>query len=511
MNEVQGKSAVMRSSPLKRFTLAIAALALITAACSGYYPTRLRTGSSEKIETQQAPPSNQDATAPTTPDVGPSQATGSAQTAAPVNQPRKVLAKTSGGTTITQGAGGLPVADIWPASEDRVGISATEIKLCMHAAFALGAAFDNNPADEDVYFRRLNDAGGIFGRKVKIQFTDDAYVAAATTEALNQCKNNNPFLYMGGVGFDQAPAGRSWAETNKLPYLFNLAVEATNLKYSFSFMPSIERNGRTIGQFTGSRFAGKKVGVIYVDTDNWRAGYKEFEKEIVKRGMRVEPGQAHAITNNNHPDFGLIISQMQGAGVNLVLTYINALALNRFIIQADGQLYHPVILSPDGFDLVTDVAGNRPPSQYGSSGDGIDHMRNFPGIYASWVSPAYEMGPPAEKSRASVPWFSEMQEMKAAYKKYGVKSDDRVNDVDWMFWLYSKTVHQMLTDCSKECSRNILAGLMLTGYKTEIVGCGIDFSLGGGRVGGYNHNIYKSEPAGLRSYWRQIETCKSGF
>lgn len=492
--------------------VAIATVALVSAACSGYFPARLRGSSSEKIETQQTLPSGQDVAAPTTPDAAPSLATGpAAGTSAPANQPRKVLAKTSGGTTITQGAGGLPVADIWPASEDRVGISATEIKLCMHAAFALGAAFDNAPADEDVYFRRLNDAGGIFGRKIKIQFTDDAYVAAATTEALNQCKNNNPFLYMGGVGFDQAPAGRVWAEANKLPYLYNLAVEAANLKYSFSFMPSIERNGRTLGQFTGSRFAGKKVGVVYVDTDNWRAGYKEFEKEIVKRDMRVEPGQAHAITNNNHPDFGLIISQMQDAGVNLVLTYINALALNRFIIQADAQLYHPVILSPDGFDLVTDVAGNRPPSQFGSSGDGIDHMRNFPGIYASWVSPAYEMGPPAEKSRASVSWFSEMQEMKAAYKKYGVKSDERVNDVDWMFWLYSKTVHQMLTDCSKECSRNILAGLMLTGYKTEIVGCSIDFSLGGGRVGGYNHNIYKSESAGSRSYWRQIETCKSGF
>lgn len=473
-------------------------LGLIGTACTGRFPARLAGKGSQDVKTISLPApdevTTETATAPVAPQPGqPAQAPGA--------RPRRVIGKTASGTTISQTESGLPIADIWPADQDRVGISNTEIKLCMHAAFLLGPVFNNNPEDEGIYWDVVNAAGGVHGRKVSIRFTDDQYLASGTTAALDQCKQTNPFLYMGGVGFDQAPAGRAWAETNKLPYLYNLAVEATNLKYSFSYLPSIERNGRLLGEFVGTRFQGKTVGVIYVDTDNWRAGYREFETAIKKRGMSVK--RADPISNNNHPDFGAIIFQMQRDGVDLVLAYINALALNRFIIQADGQSYHPVVLSPDGFDLVTDTSGNGP------SGDGVDHMARFPGIYAGWVSPAYEIGPPNEKARPSVSWYAEMEAMKAGYRKF--RPNKTPNDVDFMFWLAQKTVHQMLTDCSKDCSRNILAGLMLTGYKTNILDCPIDFSLGGGRVGGHYHNIYQSQAVGNRSFWRQIETCKKEF
>jgi ABC-type branched-subunit amino acid transport system substrate-binding protein len=480
-----------------RSVAAVLLLGLIGTACTGRFPARLAGKDSQDVKTISLPAPEEIPTEAVAPAA--SQPGQSAQ--APSARPRRVLGKTASGITVSQTESGLPIADIWPADQDKVGISNTEIKLCMHAAFLLGPVFNNSPEDEGIYWDVVNAAGGVHGRKVSIRFTDDQYLASGTTDALNQCKQTNPFLYMGGVGFDQAPAGRAWAETNKLPYLYNLAVEASNLKYSFSYLPSIERNGRLLGEFVGTRFQGKTVGVVYVDTDNWRAGYKEFETAIKKRGMSVK--RADPIVNNNHPDFGAIIFQMQRDGVDLVLAYINALALNRFIVQADGQLYHPVVVSPDGFDLVTDTSGNGP------TGDGTDHMAKFPGIYAGWVSPTYETGPPSEKARPSVPWNAEMEAMKNGYKKF--RPSKTPNDVDWMFWLAQKTVHQMLVDCSKDCSRNILAGLMLTGYKTNILDCPIDFSLGGGRVGGHYHNIYKSEAVGNRSYWRQIETCKKEF
>lgn len=492
----------------RRNLILLVALALFTVACTGRLPARLSTKQVEKVEKVEAP--QEQAGGTTSPTAG-QQATATATAPATSAPTRKIIARTSTGTTISQTASGLPIADIWPPDQDRVGLSANQMKLCMHFAAVLGPAFDNSTQDEDVYWRVVNDSGGIFGRKVSIRFTDDAYTAGGTTIALDQCKEDNPFLYLGGVGFDQAPAGRTWAESNRLPYLYNMAAAAGNLKYSFSFLPTIETNGGTLGQFAASRFQGKKVGAIYVDTDNWRSGFQEFDKELKKRGMRVEPEHSYKIVNNNHPDFGQFIAQMQRDGIQLVLPYINALAVSRFIAQADAQSFHPLLVHPDGFDLVTDIVGNRPPSRYGSSGDGVDHMRNFAGIYAAWTSMAYEIGPPAEKDNRSVAWYSEMQAMKAAYNKYGVKSDDRVNDIDWMFWQYSKALHQMLLACSKDCSRNILAGLMLTGYKQEILGCPVDFSLGAGRVGGHYHHIYQSQPAGLRSYWRQIETCKRGF
>lgn len=475
-----------------------AALVLLASACTGRLPARLTAGTSDTVERfdTQAPPESGSSPAageslPASPSPG---------ATAPAQSAPRIVAKTRSGTVVTQAPGGLPKANIWPAEVDRAGITSSKIRLCMHAAFLLGPVFNNDPEDEDVYWLALNDAGGIHGREVEIQFVDDQYTPSGTRQALEKCKQSDPFLYLGGVGFDQAPAGREWAEEQHLPYLFNMAAEATNLIYSFSFLPSIQTNGRTIGSLVASRFPGKKLGAIYVNTPNWEAGYLEFRKELAKRGMQV--AVARSIANNNEADFFTIIDDMKEAGVEVVFAYINALALTRFIAQSDQQDFHPAIVSPDGFDLVTDTSGN-------GSGAGIDILRRFPeGIYAVWVSPAYEYGG-AGKARASVPWYSEMKAMNDAYARY--KPDKVPNDVDWMFWLYSKTIHQMLADCSKECSRNILAGMMLTGYKTSVLGCPIDFALGGGRLGGHFHNVYRAQVSSDRSYWRQIETCKREF
>lgn len=495
----------MMHKPGSKLAALLTLLGLLTTACTGRFPARLLSKQSDAVQVlapveSPAPLAGPEtAGGPLTPGAFPSASPG----AKPV--PPRIIAKTKSGTTVTQVPGGLPKANIWPDSRDRVGITASNIDLCMHAAFSLGPLFDANPDDEKVYWQALNDAGGVFGRRVTLTFEDDLYTAPGTEQALDRCAARSPFLYLGGVGFDQAPAGREWAKKNEEPYLHNIAVEPLGAyDHSFSFLPSIETNGKVLGQFVAGRFQGKKVGAIYVDTPNWKAGFDRFEEELHKKGMKVEDGHAYKIGNNNYPDFGLFIAQMQIAGIEVVDAYINAVALGRFLLQADEAGFHPVVVSPDGFDLVTDVVGN------GKQGDGTDHLRSFAGIYAAWVAPTYEIGPPDTKNNPAVPWYGEMQAMKAAYAKY--RPAKTPNDVDWAFWLYSKTLHKMLLDCSKDCSRNILAGLFLTGYKTEILGCPIDFSLGNGKIGGHYHNIWQAKPAGdNRSFWRQIETCKRDF
>ena len=43
-------------------------------------------------------------------------------------------------------------------------------------------------------------------------------------QAAQKCKDLNPFLLIGGIGFDQIPAVRQWAEQNKMLYIYHDAV-----------------------------------------------------------------------------------------------------------------------------------------------------------------------------------------------------------------------------------------------------------------------------------------------
>jgi hypothetical protein len=104
-------------------------------------------------------------------------------------------------------------ANLFTPSRDRIGITATQLNLCMHAALVLGPAFNDSAKDFQVYWQWLNDHGGVFGRKVNMVFTDDAYTPSGGVQAAQQCYSNNPqpFLMMAGVGFDTVPAVRQWA------------------------------------------------------------------------------------------------------------------------------------------------------------------------------------------------------------------------------------------------------------------------------------------------------------
>ncbi|MGH2651398.1 MAG: hypothetical protein ACRDHK_09335, partial [Actinomycetota bacterium] len=88
--------------------------------------------------------------------------------------------------------------------------------------------------------------------------------------------------------------------------------------------------------------------------------------------------------------------------------------------------------------------------------------------------------------------------------------DKEPNDVDWMFWLALKGVHQMLLDCGPACTRNTLAGMLESGYRGIAPPlCPADFSFG--HLGGFEANIMEAVPRGSGSVWENVATCKAGF
>jgi ABC-type branched-subunit amino acid transport system substrate-binding protein len=418
----------------------------------------------------------------------------------------------SGGTTSSVGGGGAgssptrnvagtkqvtksgftyKAANLFTPSRDRIGISAKQITLCMHAALVLGPAFSDSEKDFQVYWQWLNGQGGIFGRQVKMVFTDDAYTPTGGVQAAQQCYSNNPqpFLMMAGVGFDTVPAVRQWAEQNKELYLASFATEhgLYNLKYTFEYPPSVEHFGDVAGKYVKTKFPGGSVGVVWRNSPNWQGGRDSFENEVKSRGAKV----TDLPVSQNQGSYTNEILQLKAAKATTVLAWVNVLEFAQLEKQAAQQSYYPRWVGA-GFNLVTDTVGADINGSHGPPAIGL------------WVTPEYHNGD------TTSPWSGEEQKMRAAYAKYD--SGHTVTDTDWQAWLAFKQTTQMFVDCGQDCTRNKIAGMMLSGYKANVAPlCAVDFARGRGKIGSFGFNVWKAVSRGGGSGWQQIETCKESF
>ena len=150
-----------------------------------------------------------------------------------------------GSTVVPHDVAGDP--SLFTGALNTRGITPQEIHLCAHAALLFGPAFNATKEDLSVHLQAVNDAGGVFGRNVTADFQDDRYDPATAVQAAQACQAENPFMILGGIGFDQIPSVRKWAEDNKELYFYHIATEngtAGNV-FSFTTQISVEAAGRS--------------------------------------------------------------------------------------------------------------------------------------------------------------------------------------------------------------------------------------------------------------------------
>jgi ABC-type branched-subunit amino acid transport system substrate-binding protein len=296
---------------------------------------------------------------------------------------------------------------------------------------------------------------------------------------------------MAGTGFDTVPPVRQWAETHRMLYLPSFATEKglSSLKFSFEPAPSVEQFGAVAGRYVGAHFP-KDVGVVWRNSPNWQGGRDRFVAEVKARGGNV-PSNANIPVTQNQGNYSSVIKALKDANIKTVLGWINVLEFAQLEEQAAQQNYFPRWVVA-GFNLVTDTVG----------GD-INGSKGPPAI-GIWVTPEYHSG------EITGYWKDEVAVMRAAYAEFD--SGHTVTDTDWQGWLAFKQLTQMFKDCGQDCTRNKLAGMYLSGYKTKMSPlCQVDFARGKGKVGSFAFNIWKAVQRGSANGWQQIETCKESF
>lgn len=407
-----------------------------------------------------------------------------------------------GGATVPTLPNGAPApvspstparSTLFTAAEDRIGITKDQITICAHAALTYAAAFNTSADDLNVYWSAINDKGGIFGRKVVVSYENDNYSPDTAVEAATACKEKRPFLLLGGIGFDQIPAVRNWAETNHMLYVHHTAtVEGTERqRYSFTSLPSTEKMGEMFAEVMATTFKGKSVGIIKRNSPNWEPGVKAFKVLAKKYGIKVV---AERDVQNNQGSYTQELLDMQGAGADVVWLWENALSSTQIVRQAHAQGFNPrFLLFPFNLTSQTLNQGALDPPLVGVS-----------------MHTAYSNG---DRSGPFAAYASDIEEFESQYAKYRPGSSLRGFGGDLLFlnWSGQKGLAYLLTACGPDCTRNKLVDILTSTKVSRPIpsACDVDFTRPGfARRGGFQVNVmetYRSPRNDVN--WRNTSSC----
>jgi len=173
------------------------------------------------------------------------------------------------------------------------GVTDTEIVLGCSNSFSGPLAFTGEQATRfgvDLYFKIVNDGGGILGRKVRTVYYDDGYKpqdAVANTKKL--VEQDKIFAVIAPQGTPPVVATMDYLEENKVPLLFPFqgSPVTRGRKWVFSGMTLYDRQARMMIDYLVDRQKFKTFGALYQDDEYGKAFLTAFEKDLARHNLKM--------------------------------------------------------------------------------------------------------------------------------------------------------------------------------------------------------------------------------
>jgi ABC-type branched-subunit amino acid transport system substrate-binding protein len=387
------------------------------------------------------------------------------------------------------GVGFVPTT-LFTDKENTVGLTANSLTMCAHAALTYAPAFNTGPDELNVFWEAVNaEKNGIFGRKVSVTYENDDYKPETAVAAATKCKDKNPFLLLGGIGFDQIPAVRNWAEQNRVPYLHHTAtIKGTEGKqFSYSLLPSTEKMGETFAEVIISKYRDKKIGIIKRHSPNWEPGVEAFKVMAKKYNLNIVVEKQ---VENAQGNYTQELLDMKNAGAEVIMGWENALSGAQMVKQAKAQQWSPIWIMPP-VNLTSQTLGD----------DALN-----PKLIGVAMYPAYSYG---DYSGPFAAYADDLRQFEREYKTYRPNVDLAGVGGDLLFlnWTAQKSLYVLLQKCGQNCTRNAFFDVVRQ-YQGRPNTSSCDVGLRGTHLGGFQLNIMETyaSPSG-KVNWRHTNTC----
>jgi ABC-type branched-subunit amino acid transport system substrate-binding protein len=205
-------------------------------------------------------------------------------------------------------------------------------------------------------FAAVNAHGGVYGRKINYNYVDDGYNPTNTASLTRKLVlQDNVFADVGSLGTPTQAAVQGFLNSQKVPQLF---IESgcncwNNSKYplSLGWQPPYTIDGKILGAYIKSNFAGKKIGYLYQSD--------EFGQDVVK-GLDMEIPSSSVVSRQNYDVATLAgplsnqMAALKNAGAQVVVLATIPAATALAMLPAAVISYFP--------QYVIDAVGADPPT-----------------------------------------------------------------------------------------------------------------------------------------------------
>ena len=268
------------------------------------------------------------------------------------------------------------------------------------------SAFAQIAKSAEAYFRKVNDEGGINGRRIQMMIADDAYSPPKTVEQTRRLvESDEVLLIFGGVGTPTNSAVHKYLNDRKVPQLFLGSGAAKwddpkNFPWTVGWQPTYRDEAIAYAKYIKASHPNAKVGVLYQNDDLGKDYLKALEEGLGSTEAIV----ARAAYETTAPTVDTQILLLKSSGADVVLVA----ATPKFAAQAIRKIgeigWKPTtiisnvsasisgVLEPAGKDNSTGVIS----SQYLK--DSTDPALKDDAGYREWVAFMDKYLPDANKS-----------------------------------------------------------------------------------------------------------------
>lgn len=184
------------------------------------------------------------------------------------------------------------------------GASDSEIKIGQTMAYSGPAsAYATIGKVQAAYFRMLNEAGGVNGRKLNLISVDDGYSAPKTLAMTRRLvESDQVAVLLSSLGTSQNLTVRRYLNDNQVPQLFvssaaGLWNDPKNFPWTVAWQPTYPTEGRIFAQSILKETPNAKVAILYQNDDFGKDALNGFKEALGDHKRMIVSEVAYQISD----------------------------------------------------------------------------------------------------------------------------------------------------------------------------------------------------------------------